>query len=311
MDKQKTKDAAHRRWRGILIALGVSEEFLVNRPGKCPLCGGKDRYRWDDKDGGGEYFCNGCGPGDGFDFLMKYHEWDFATTAAKVDAVIGIAPIGSAPKAHDPAYAKRKLTELWKHDQTRSDSPIVKAWLMKRGLSVFPKPLRGNVAVPYTFEGKEHGAKPCMLAQILGPDGSGQSIHRTYLGDFPGSVNGRVKKIMTPVDTIRGGAIRLFPATGTLAIAEGIETAIAVHEMTGLPAWSVVSAGGMESFVPTPEIRNIAIYADNDRKFAGQRAAYILAHRLIAQGFEVSVAIPPGFGTDWLDVHVQQKARVA
>ena len=46
--------AARGRWPEILAALaGLSGEQLSNRHQPCPLCGGTDRYRFDDKDGSG------------------------------------------------------------------------------------------------------------------------------------------------------------------------------------------------------------------------------------------------------------------
>ena len=49
---------------------------------------------------------------------------------------------------------------------------------------------------------------------------------------------------MTPVDTVLGAAVRLFEPTDTLGLAEGIETAIAAHELFGVPTWAAISADG-------------------------------------------------------------------
>ena len=57
------------RWYGILISLGVDAGHLRNKKGPCPGCGGRDRFRWDDKDGRGTFYCGGGGDplaGDGF-----------------------------------------------------------------------------------------------------------------------------------------------------------------------------------------------------------------------------------------------------
>lgn len=70
--------AAIGHWPHILPALGVPPEFLTNRHGPCPGCGGKDRYRFDNKDGRGTFVCGGGGntlTGDGFDLLMHVHGW--------------------------------------------------------------------------------------------------------------------------------------------------------------------------------------------------------------------------------------------
>ena len=69
------KQQARHQWRAILAGLGIDPAYLRNRHGPCPACGGKDRFRFDDKDGDGGYFCNGCGAGDGFSLLEKVHGW--------------------------------------------------------------------------------------------------------------------------------------------------------------------------------------------------------------------------------------------
>lgn len=43
-----TVERARGRWREILPQLGIDTSYLRTRHGPCPLCGGKDRFRWDD-----------------------------------------------------------------------------------------------------------------------------------------------------------------------------------------------------------------------------------------------------------------------
>ena len=45
----EVKRAAHGRWPGVLTAFGIPAGMLVNRHGPCPLCGGTDRFRFDDR----------------------------------------------------------------------------------------------------------------------------------------------------------------------------------------------------------------------------------------------------------------------
>ena len=62
------------RWVQILNALGLPRESLMGTHVPCPGCGGKDRFRFDDKDGRGTFYCNGGGTtinyGDGFQCLI-------------------------------------------------------------------------------------------------------------------------------------------------------------------------------------------------------------------------------------------------
>lgn len=50
-DRIDVRTAAAGRWRAILLSLGVNERALSGKHGPCPLCGGRDRFRFDDKDG--------------------------------------------------------------------------------------------------------------------------------------------------------------------------------------------------------------------------------------------------------------------
>jgi hypothetical protein len=62
----------------------------------------------------------------------------------------------------------------------------------------------------------------------------------------------------------------------------------------------------MVSFVPPSGIRKVTVFSDNDSTLAGQKAAYTLAARLSAEGYEVTVEIPPMEG-DWNDVLIGEK----
>ena len=144
-----------------------------------------------------------------------------------------------------------------------------------------------------------------MLAPVMGPDGELRSIHRTYIGDVP-----KRKKLLSQIGT--GAAVRLFECADNLGIAEGIETAIAAHELFGLPTWATISSRIMESFSPPAGIRRLVIFADYDRNCAGQKAAFTLAHRLHRDlKLEIEVKIPPEPDSDWLDVLNSSRRRVA
>src|SRR6516225_8926134 len=98
-----TIERARGRWQEILPQLGVDARFLCNKHGPCPICGGRDRFRFDDRDGSGSYYCNQCGAGVGLILVRKLKGWDYATACREVDKIIGnvaaAPPSRSAPKS--------------------------------------------------------------------------------------------------------------------------------------------------------------------------------------------------------------------
>ena len=64
MNVTETVKQACGHWPRILPALGV--KVIKNRHQSCPVCGGSDRFRFDDKEGRGTWFCNQCGAGNGY-----------------------------------------------------------------------------------------------------------------------------------------------------------------------------------------------------------------------------------------------------
>jgi hypothetical protein len=117
-------------------------------------------------------------------------------------------------------------------------------------------------------------------------------VHLTRLApDGRQKAGTETDKIM--IGSSLGSPIVLAPADlGGLAIAEGIEDALSVHEATGPGAW----AAGAASFMPAlatavPEwIECVTIMVDDDE--AGRRNAGVLAERLDRRGFEVRLVIP-------------------
>lgn len=223
-----TIERALGRWREILPQLGVETRFLTNKQGPCPLCGGRDRFRFDDKDGRGTYYCNQCGPGIGLTLVRKLHGWDFRTAVDAIDKIIGYGlpkPAIETQSESQKDDSSKRLHAIERLLDGAKSPEVVTAYLLSRGIDVPCPVLRGHVSCPYyNSNGKLVGEFPCVIAPVVGPNGSLQSAQRIYVGP----VDPR-RKTMPPVETMNGAAVRLQTPTETLGVAEGVETAFWQH----------------------------------------------------------------------------------
>ena len=308
-ERLDVRQIAQGRWKSILTVLGMDERALSGKHGPCPMCGGRDRFRFDDRDGRGTYFCSGCGAGDGVQLAIGITGLSFRDVAAEVERIAGtVRPATTRTERTDD----NKLSALRR--VFRESRPIERGdeacrYLAGRGLRLhdLPESLRTHPGMQYRDGGAVLGTFPVMLATVTDATGRAVSMHRTYLQDGRKAPVSAPKKLMQGLP-LSGAAIRLTPVSRTLGIAEGVETALAASELFELPVWSCISTTGIESFEPPEGAEHIVIFADNDENFAGQAAAYRAAHRLALRGIEVEVVTPPAAG-DWLDHLIQTKLR--
>ena len=300
-----TANAARGRWSGVLTALGVDARFLVDKHGPCPVCGGKDRFRFDDKLNG-SFFCSSCGAGDGFKLLQLLHAWDFKKAAAEVDQIVGNIPVTTAqkPERTDEDKSKACKNLLEGAGRVVDGSPAYRYLQSRCGdLGDILRDLRAHPGIRHTQSGGVHQA---LLGIMRYADGGGASVHRTYLTeDGQKAMVDPVRKMM-PGLSLNGSCVRLGPIAERLGIAEGIETAICASKLFGIPVWASTCAGLMKTWEPPVGVREVVIFGDNDASFTGQEAAFVLAKRLVSLGFKAEVQIPRIVGQDYADVFMGQ-----
>ncbi len=297
--RMTTKQAARGKWNGILSQL-IGEHAVTRKHGPCPICGGEDRFRYDNNRDDGDWFCNVCGPGDGFRLLQESLGLTFAEAAREVDKVVNNIEVEPFKPDIDIDRRRRAMNSLW---QEAKGGLVVADYLKGRGIPTEiisdVSDVRGHSGLTL-FEGhKAIGSYPAMIALIRNAKGVPISLHRTYIMDGK-----KEKKIMPPIENITGGAVRLGEPKNTLVLAEGIETALAAWAITGHPAWATISAHGLAEFKSIPRhVKKVIIAADNDKSFTGQAAAFECAkHMKQREKVETVVTMPKIMGFDMLDV---------
>jgi len=288
------------RWLNTLIELGIPEEFLTGKGGPCPLCGGKDRFRFTDYHNEGRYICNQCGNGDGWNLVQNYFDIDFGTAAKRIKEVLGITKsnLVDNPK-FDPIPALRSVA---KKSTRLGGYSSVTEYLDSRGFTSYPDGLK-QATLKFYKNMKSQGEYQVLVALIQDWQGNGVSYHLTYTKDGKKADIDPARKIMPPKGTIKGAAIRLHNEfEDKICIAEGVESAYAAHIDSGLPAFAAMNANCLENFIPPEGIKQVWIYADNDRNYTGQAAAYKLGKRLMAKGIEAWVFVPEKVGQDQNDI---------
>lgn len=306
MQNISVKDLARGKWRGILLGFGLDDKFLNGRHGPCPLCGGKDRYRWDNKDGSGSYICSQCGAGSGMDLLMQHKGWDFRTAAREVEAVLGKVRLDPKRRAGPTDEQIREAKRvLWKNSVPVTAGDPVDQYLTARGVGFadYVEDLRYSERCRVS----DRLWLPAMVAVVRDVKGTPVTLHRTWLGG-PKKADLEAPRKLMPGSIPEGSCVRLSGERAEIGIAEGIETALAVEKLFETPCWAALNASMMAKWEPPAFVRDVTIFADNDPKFAGQTAAFTLARRLASKGLQVNVRVPPVAGTDWNDVLLKEAA---
>ncbi|MCZ4675786.1 DUF927 domain-containing protein [Citrobacter sedlakii] len=280
------RSKANGYWPSILERL----EIPTNRgEGPCPACGGKTRYRFDNKDNRGTYFCSHCGAGTGLDLVMKVNQCG-AREAAELVAEAMALPMPE-PK---PAREKPQTDIAGKVAALAAKaSPGQSAYLTSKGLQC-PFPMLSDGALLLVLK---NGAGATTGAQVIKPDGSKRLVA------------GTVKKASF-------GVVNSVELTETVIIAEGLATALSVQQFR--PDATIIAAIDAGNLLPVAQVMRqrypdaqIIIAADNDIK-PGEPNTGKGAAEKAAKAVSGRVALPQSEEkADWNDFHQQHGLEAA
>jgi putative DNA primase/helicase len=290
MNVTDTVKQACGHWPRILPALGM--KVIKNRHQACPVCGGADRFRFDDKEGRGTWFCNQCGAGDGLKLVEKVFGISASEAAGKVNAVTGnLPPVAPEVMAAAEAGTGRPQSGGRAGRQTAGENPPG-----HRQRLPDPQGLSRRECLTLTTSHKTGGVA-YRAGDVVVPlyDGTGalvnlqlinaEGLKRTLKG-------GQVKGACHLIDGQKQAGKRLW-------IAEGYATALTVHHLTGETVMVALSSVNLLSLASLARQKHpacqIILAADRDLNGTGQNKA-----AAAAAACEGVVALPPVFG-DWND----------
>ncbi|WP_406812977.1 primase-helicase zinc-binding domain-containing protein [Klebsiella quasipneumoniae] len=264
--------------------------------GPCPACGGNTRYRFDNKDNRGTYFCSHCGAGTGLDLVMKVNQCGVREAAEKVAEAMAL------PLPEPKPTRERTQTDIAGKvaAMTAKALPGQSAYLTSKGLTC-PFPLLPDGSLVLVLK---NAAGATTGAQVIKPDGSKRLVA------------GTVKKGACYV-------VNSIESPETVIIAEGLATALSVHQMhPEALAVVAVDAGNLLSVAQLmrqkhPNAR-IIIAADNDQSAVSDRSGGVKINtgKECAEKAAKAVAgwasLPPvDYKADWNDYHQQYGLEAA
>ena len=165
-ERLEVRQIAQGRWRSILTILGMDERALSGKHGPCPMCGGKDRFRFDDKEGRGTYFCSGCGAGDGVQLAMGITGLSFRDVAAEVERIAGTVRPATTRTDRTDEDKLSALRRVFRESRPIERGDEACRYLAGRGLRLYdlPESIRLHPGMPYRDGGAVLGTFPTMLA---------------------------------------------------------------------------------------------------------------------------------------------------
>jgi hypothetical protein len=145
---------------------------------------------------------------------------------------------------------------IWDEAEPIAGVPAVQGYLYARCLEPATSELRFHPRTPWLAK-----VRPCMLAPFRNIDTDDIAGIVRILLDEP---EGWPKTQRKMLGVVRRAAVKLVPVTDTLAVAEGVETAIAANMLGHGPAWALGSAGAVASLPVLPGIERLILLEENN-----------------------------------------------
>lgn len=310
--------AACGHWPELLANLGVTVPPRKQH-GPCPACGGKDRFRLDDKGGRGTFICNQCGSGDGLDLVAKVTGKPVKEAAKLIAPLVGLATDGVDPaelehlrrQQLERAEAEQQRQQLQRQKAARRAADILRdcvpgqaeylvgkrlhwssgllnSTLIRVGEEAFPN---GSLVVPLYNE-----AGDLVNVQLIRHDGV-----RHYLAGGQ-----------------KAGACHRIPGNQHVAICEGYATGLSIHIATGATVYCAMDANNLQAVAQLVrglddllQPCRVILCADNDEHTEGNPGKSKAEAAATAIGARVALPPTPGDWNDYYQAHGLEETKRA
>lgn len=296
--------AACGHWPELLAAMGIDTPSR-GKHGPCPACGGKDRFRLDDKGGRGTWICSQCGNGDGLDLVCRVLSTTPKAATELLAPLVGVSAAGVEPAERERihqqqqarAEADAKQAEQLRQKAARRAAAIMRSCEPGQAPYLVHKRLRWPCGA-LNRQVIAVGAMTFPAGSLVVPliDEAGELVNVQLIDDRGGKsylAGGR-----------KAGAFHRIEGGELVAVVEGYSTGLSVHLASGATVYCAMDCGNLAVVAAIarrqhPEAR-ILLCGDNDADTQGNPGKTKAEHAAAVIGG--LVALPPVAG-DWNDYH--------
>ncbi|WP_421214542.1 primase-helicase zinc-binding domain-containing protein [Aeromonas dhakensis] len=302
--------AAQGQWPELLAAVGITVPSW-GKHGPCPVCGGSDRFRFDDKGGRGTWVCNQCGAGDGLSLYQK------ATGQSMGEAIRSLASHLGLGREMTPAdYARiekqrQKAAKAAEQQKAKEASQREAAAALAQQMELEAVGCMAE-QVPYLARKGLSGFGVEVLARDYGHHKAGSLL--IVLFNIEGVttsaeiIDSEGRKMALAGGQKKGSAAYIEPLDDSLpedaehvGVVEGYATGLSVRALTGWPVFCGMSKAGLTDAAKIARYNcpaaQILICGDVGAEVEAEQAA---------QAVGGVVSYPPS-GGDWDDYRQAQE----
>ena len=272
LDFDAIKIAANGKWIDTIYpAVGIQFDKTPKQHQPCPVCGGTDRFRCDNKKGDGTWICSNCGAGDGFRLVELYTNTNDGYELMKlIGGILGVSATNTITPEQRAKWkaeqvAKEQVEQESKRQAQYQAAGIASSRFGKALMQGYSEYLNRKQIMP--FEARFEGDN--LLIPLAARENGGNVIRNLQIIDKDGNklflTGGQVKYCFCPI-----GLPAQFDNPPIVIICEGWATGASIYMAINqsIPVYVAFNAGNL---LPVGEVvraihpnARILFCADND-----------------------------------------------